>query len=69
MLWLGHFSYKALAYDLTATQDYLLPLPGQHLLGRWVVDQDVKQIFLLQHKEVEKAVGLYVCCSAVASIS
>lgn len=43
-------------------------LPGQHFLRLWVVDEDVKQVFLLQDEEVCKAVCFYVGSAPVSAI-
>lgn len=43
-------------------------LPGQHLLRLRVVDEDIKQVFLLQHKKVSEAVSFYIGCAPVSSI-
>ncbi len=43
-------------------------LPGQHFLRLWVMHQNVKQVLLLQDKEVSEAVGFDVSCPPVSSI-
>lgn len=43
-------------------------LPGQNFLRLWIVDEDIKQVLLLQDKKVGKAVCFHVSCAPVSSI-
>lgn len=57
----GHYKDHNMEPDLP-------PLPGQNLLRLWVVDEDVKQVLLLQDGQVCKAMRFNVSRAPVSSV-
>lgn len=47
----------------------LLGLLAEEFLGLWVVNQDLRQVLLIQDEEVSKSMCLHVGCPSVPSAS
>lgn len=50
-------------------QGLLLGLLAEEFLGLWVMDQDLRQVLLIQDEEVGESVRLHVGCTTVSSTS